>query len=159
MALVECSFDVFKLLPEDPILMTVSQQKALLMLLLAASREIEGLDLDSFSHHSYGNLNPRHLYRHLKSLLNFMRKQKVKSIKEQTQTLAYRAMISCGAFESNNGEIGIWLQFLPLADDAVTSFLCDSVDAVGRNIDKYVDMLLSTLHSASRSGIKILKSY
>ncbi|MCO5561984.1 hypothetical protein L7F22_015610 [Adiantum nelumboides] len=154
MAIADSSFDVFKLLPEDPVFLTLSQQKALLMLLLAASGDPCGQDAVCRSQEGLEHLHSRHLYRYLKPILKFTLESRIKWIKQQWQVLAHRAMMSCGAFESNNSEIGIWLQFLPLCDDVVVSFLCDAVETVGRSVDKHVDMLISIIHSTSKQGIQ-----
>lgn len=152
MALVESSLDVFKILPEDPALLTLSQQKALLMLLKAVSGDSFGQNLNFMSEIGLESLQLRHMYRHLKPLLKLTLGSKVGWVRKQAQSLARRAMISSGAFESSNSEVEIWLHFLPLCDKAVLFFFCDAVETVGRNIDKYVDALLSIIHSAANKG-------
>ncbi|KAI5062882.1 hypothetical protein GOP47_0021429 [Adiantum capillus-veneris] len=150
MAIVDSSFDVFKLMPDDPDCLTLSQQKALLKLLLAASGNPCRRGAGFRPRVGFENLHSRHLYRYLKPILKFTLGSRIKWIKQQWQLLAYRAMICCGAFENNSSEIGVWLQFLPFCDNVVLSFLCDAVETVGRNVDKYVDTLVSIIHSNSK---------
>ncbi|KAH7429976.1 hypothetical protein KP509_09G076400 [Ceratopteris richardii] len=90
------------------------------------------------------------MFRHLKPILKFTLGSKSGGVKHHAQILANRAMCSSGAFEINKAEVGIWLQLVPLSDSVVLSFLCDAVDTVGRNMDKYMETLSEILQSTSQ---------
>ncbi|XP_057843357.2 uncharacterized protein LOC131052770 isoform X2 [Cryptomeria japonica] len=169
----ECSFDAFKLLPEEPLHLSTSHQQAILSLLVEATG---GLNLPSSGFESHRPITGQ-LYKYLRPLLKLMLYSPAKDVRRYAHLLAYRAMLSTCAFERNKGEIEVWFSFLSVQNSAevvikksqeiqmheckisdmsgglastVVEFLCDAVSTVGKNLFKYLDeqhCLLSTLSS------------
>eukprot|EP01018_Ginkgo_biloba_P010433 Gb_10021 [translate_table: standard] len=171
-ALVDCSFDAFKLLPDDPLLLSSCQQQSLLSLLIDSTG---GFGLCALGSEGPGSGTVQ-TYKYLQPLLKLMLYSSVKDIRTYSSRLAYRAMLSTCAFERNKGEVEMWVSFLPVhkseqsceqdllkgrleiysqessADDmsaplasSVIAFLCDAVSTVGKNLYKYLDTLQSLL--------------
>jgi len=170
-ALIECSFDAFKLLPEEPLLLSTFQQKSVLSLLLESTG---GLRFSAPGCEGPGS-GTGQLYKYLRPLLKLMLYSPKKYIRKDAHLLAYRAMLSTSAFDRNKGEVGVWFSFLPVYNSAqvlkesqevhspeslvgdmfgslgstVVSFLCDAVSTVGKNLYKYLDELHSLLSKHS----------
>ncbi|XP_058070405.1 uncharacterized protein LOC131219338 isoform X2 [Magnolia sinica] len=145
------SFDFFKILPSNPLILPINVQQSLLSLLIEYIGQSPGS--------SVSIRVPDLLYKHLQSLINLLIYSPVKGIQDQAYVLARAAMLSTGAFHRNPAEIDAWFLFLPgynknncsvrsKGDEvfrdlsaAVVSFFCDSVSTVGNNLYKHLDHL------------------
>jgi len=141
-AVSEVSYDVFRLLPSNPLEFPSVLLHALLSMLI----EHVGFSQD------FSPTLLRPVYKHLQYFLNLSIQSSIRSIKDQAYVLAKLAMRSTGAFDKNPWEIGAWLLFLPAcaADDncckdeegeflqslstPLVSFLCDAVSTVGNKL-------------------------
>ncbi|KAA8534397.1 hypothetical protein F0562_031914 [Nyssa sinensis] len=153
---LEGSFDFFKILPSNPLLLPTIVQQSLLSLLTEhigwspnCQIPIRTLPL---------------MYKHLHPFINLLMYSPIKGIKDQAHVLAEAAMLSTGAFDKNRWEIGAWFLFLPgynrdnsfveeqgievfqNLSPSVVSFLCDVVSTVGNNLFKYWDLLRSHIY-------------
>lgn len=182
MAFADKGFDPFKLLPSDPIALSLAQQKAFLSLLLATTDPPRNV-----SHSTYRLGEGGYMYKHVKPLLKLMIGSSVDHIRDSTHLLATRIMVSTGAFESYTSEPNLWLDHLLRLEgksmvtesnaensqrelalgEAVVGFLAEAVGSVGRTLYKYFDQLFSLLsahslgegsseHSNILSGTKFL---
>ncbi|XP_077224093.1 ribosome 60S biogenesis amino-terminal protein isoform X2 [Tasmannia lanceolata] len=148
---LEGSFDFFKILPSDPLILPVNLQQSLLSLLIEYIGQSPGRRVSTRC--------PDLMYKHLQPLINLLIFSPVKAIQDQAYVLARAAMISTGAFDRNHSEIDAWLSFLPNysrdkffvenreaemfwgLSTVVLSFFCDAVSTMGNNLYKYLDHL------------------
>lgn len=143
---LEGSFDFFKMLPSNPLTLTVSQQKSLLSLLM------EYVGQSHVGNFSVKGSQP--MYKYLEQLILLMHSQ-VKSIQDQAYALAREAMLSTGAFDRNPSEIDVWFVLLPGTNQptmeshmaevfcclstSVISFFCDAVSTMGNKLYHWLD--------------------
>lgn len=176
-AFADKSFDPFKLLPSDPMALSLAQQKAFLSLLLATTdppRNVSQRNQSTYRLVEAGSSG--FMYKHVKPLLKLMIGSSVDHIRDATHLLASRIMVSTGAFESNTWESNLWLDHLSRlegksmvtgcnADDSqgehlsqhvlgsigecVVGFLGEAVGSVARTLYKYFDQLFSLLSAHS----------
>ncbi|XP_057475147.1 uncharacterized protein LOC130763274 [Actinidia eriantha] len=150
-AALEGSFDFFKILPSNPLVLPTILQQSLLLLLL----ELLGWS----SKHKVPVRAPSLMYKHVQPFINLMLYSPIGDIKNQARVLAHAAMLSTGAFDKSPREIDTWFLFLPgysaenfFAGDqgteefqnlfsVVVAFLCDAVSTTGNNLLKYWDLL------------------
>ncbi|KAG0562635.1 hypothetical protein KC19_9G161300 [Ceratodon purpureus] len=176
-AFADKGFDPFKLLPSDPLQLSLAQQKAFLSLLLAttgAPRNVSHSNRTAYRLVEAGGSGS--IYKHVKPLLKLMIGSTVDQIRDSTHLLASRIMVSTGAFESNTWESTLWLDHLfrlegksmntgcdsedNVGDDlkqhvlgsigeCVVGFVAEAVGSVGRTLYKYFDQLFSLLSAHS----------
>ena len=150
-AALEGSFDFFKVLPSNPLVLPTILQQSLLLLLL----ELLGWS----SKRKVPVRAPSLMYKHVQPFINLMLYSPIGDIKNQARLLAHAAMLSTGAFDKSPREIDTWFLFLPgysaenfFAGDqgteefqnwfsVVVAFLCDAVSTTGNNLLKYWDLL------------------
>ncbi|KAI8031787.1 Uncharacterized protein C14G10.02 [Camellia lanceoleosa] len=150
-AVLEGSFDFFKILPSNPLALPAILQQSLLSLLI----EYIGCSAEC----KVPVRTPPLMYKHLQQFINLLIYSPIRCIKDQAHILAQAAMLSTGAFDKNPREIGVWLLFLPgtsmdnffIGDQgidvfqnlfsAVVCFLCDAVSTTANNLFKYWDLL------------------
>ncbi|XP_028111055.1 uncharacterized protein LOC114309518 isoform X4 [Camellia sinensis] len=150
-AVLEGSFDFFKILPSNPLALPAILQQSLFSLLI----EYIGCSAEC----KVPVRTPPLMYKHLQQFINLLIYSPIRGIKDQAHILAQAAMLSTGAFDKNPREIGVWLLFLPgtsmdnffIGDQgidvfqnlfsAVVCFLCDAVSTTGNNLFKYWDLL------------------
>lgn len=107
-AFFKCSFDAFKLLQEEPLLLSTFQQKSILSLLLESTR---GLRFSAPGCEGPGS-GIGQLYKYLQPLLKLMLYSPEKYIRKDAHLLAYKAMLSTSSFDRNKEEVGVWFSFL-----------------------------------------------
>jgi hypothetical protein len=168
-AIADTGFDAFKLLPDDLSVLSITQQKSLSALLLAAT----GSTLEEVGGFAGGFAGFGSAYKNFKQLLNLMLTSDAKEVRDTMSDVAHRVMVSTGAFESNLQEISMWLDFLLLwkVDEtgiswdaegkkasvqsqstssaslyaSLVDFLSEAVSMIGQNSYKYLDLLHSIL--------------
>ncbi|GAB2277806.1 hypothetical protein Dimus_012510 [Dionaea muscipula] len=153
---LEVSYDFFKIIPGNPLALPRTLLQSLLSALIDhISWPLEfGLPC--------GSLPP--CYKYLQHFINLLLYSPIREIKDESYVLARAAMLSTGAFDSNEMEVGTWFLFLPgysghnaQTEDqecdffqnlspVVVSFLCDAVSSVGNNLLKYWDRVKSYLN-------------
>ncbi|KAH9322917.1 hypothetical protein KI387_017556, partial [Taxus chinensis] len=174
-AMIECSFDAFKLLPEEPLHLSTFQHRSILSLLVESTG---GINLPAS-----GFEGPRpftgQLYKYLRPLLKLLLYSPANDVRRYARLLANKAMLSTHAFERNKGEIEVWFSFFPVQNRAVViikesqemqlqdssgsnmcgglastvmEFLCNAVSTVGKNLFKYLDELHCLLSKLSSIG-------
>ena len=104
----KCSFDAFKLLQEEPLLLSTFQQKSILSLLLESTR---GICFSTPGCEGPGS-GIGQLYKYLQPLLKLMLSSPEKYIRKDAHLLAYKAMLSTSSFDRNKEEVGVWFSFL-----------------------------------------------
>ncbi|XP_043690978.1 uncharacterized protein LOC122641755 isoform X2 [Telopea speciosissima] len=152
---LERSFDFFKLLPGDPLGLSIILQQSLLQLLVEHIGWSPGNEVSTSM--------PELMYRHLHQFINLLMFAPIKGIKDQAFVLAREAMLSTGAFDRTKREIDAWFLFLPGysrntsswgtqevevfrdMSAVVVSFLCDAVSTIGNNFYKYLDLMRSLI--------------
>uniref|UniRef100_A0A5B6YI04 Nucleolar pre-ribosomal-associated protein 1 N-terminal domain-containing protein n=1 Tax=Davidia involucrata TaxID=16924 RepID=A0A5B6YI04_DAVIN len=155
-AVLEGSFDFFKVLPSNPLSLPTILQQSLLSLLIEHIGWSPNCQIPI--------RNPPLMFKHLHAFINLMMYSPIRDIKDQAHVLAEAAMLSTGAFDKNPWEIGAWFLFLPgystdnsfveeqgvevfqNLSPSVVSFLCDAVSTVGNNLFKYWDLLRSHIY-------------
>lgn len=176
-AFADKSFDPFKLLPSDPMALSLAQQKAFLSLLLATTdppRNVSQSNQSAYRHVEAGSSGS--MYKHVKPLLKLMIGSSVDHIRDGTHLLASRIMVSTGAFESNVWEPNLWLDHLSRLEgklmvtrcnpndslgeylsqhvlgsvgECVVGFVAEALGSVGRTLYKYFDQLFALLSAHS----------
>ncbi|KAL6552782.1 hypothetical protein OROHE_008146 [Orobanche hederae] len=144
-------FDLFRFLPNNPLILPTILQQSLLQLL--------NEHVSQFSKGVIPMRTPPQMYKHLHPFILLLMCSRVRHIKEQAYALAKAAMLSTGAFDSNTMEICAWFLFIsgPYGDhvyvegleqeifqklsSVVVSFLCDAVSTTGNNLYKYMQFL------------------
>ncbi|CAM6096475.1 unnamed protein product [Calypogeia fissa] len=172
-AMADTGFDAFKLLPDDPSLLSTVQQRSLSALLLAATGSGTSLPLGEVGWVFGGFAGFGSAYKSFKQLLMFMLISEVKDVRDAVYEVAHRVMSSTGAFESNPMEISLWLDLLlqwkieksNISNDleeiinvvrrgdirpgstyaSLVEFLSEAVSSIGQNSYKYLDSLHSIL--------------
>ena len=153
------SYDFFKIIPPNPLDLSMDEQQSLLSLLLEYSGQSRGcLDPERA---------PESMYKYLQPLVYIMLHSQMKNIRDQAYILVKAAMASSGAFDHNFTEIDAWLVFLPGYESKwcvrenlrvgapnklshiVIPFLCDAISVVGNNLYKYQE---HTRKLISKSG-------
>ncbi|CAD6259532.1 unnamed protein product [Miscanthus lutarioriparius] len=153
------SYDFFKIIPPNPLDLSMDEQQSLLSLLLEYSGQSRGcLDPERA---------PESMYKYLQPLVYIMLHSQMKNIRDQAYILVKAAMASSGAFDHNFTEIDAWLVFLPgyeakwcvrenlrvgapnKLSHIVIPFLCDAISVVGNNLYKYQE---HTRKLISKSG-------
>ncbi|OQU82370.1 hypothetical protein SORBI_3006G221600 [Sorghum bicolor] len=153
------SYDFFKIIPPNPLDLSMDEQQSLLSLLLEYSGQSRGcLDPERA---------PESMYKYLQPLVYIMFHSQMKNIRDQAYILVKAAMASSGAFDHNFTEIDAWLVFLPgyeakwcvrenlrvgapnKLSHIVIPFLCDAISVVGNNLYKYQE---HTRKLISKSG-------
>nr|XP_043632579.1 uncharacterized protein LOC122603821 isoform X2 [Erigeron canadensis] len=145
-SVLEGSFDFFKVLPSNALSLPTILQQSLLSLLVEHIGWSSKQDIPV--------RYPPLMYKHLLHFINLVVCSPVKVIRDEAYVLAQAAMLSTGAFDNNETEIGAWLLFLPgfnsnesgietiqNLSSVVNSFFCDVVSTVGNNLFKYWDLL------------------
>ena len=107
-AFFKCSCDAFKLLQEEPLLLSTFQQKSILSLLLESTR---GLRFSAPRSDDPGS-GIGQQYKYLQPLLKLMLYSPEKYIRKDAHLLAYKAMLSTSSFDRNKREVGVWFSFL-----------------------------------------------
>ncbi|CAA0841095.1 Unknown protein [Striga hermonthica] len=148
---IEGLFDLFKFLPENPLVLPTILQQSLLQLL--------NEHISQFSRGATPMRTPPQMYKYLHPFIVLLIGSRVRHIREQAYSLAKAAMLSTGAFDSNRREICAWFLFIPgpngnhVYDEdleqeilqklsfVVVSFLCDAVSTTGNNLYKYMQFL------------------
>ncbi|CAN6468946.1 unnamed protein product [Victoria cruziana] len=156
-SLVEGSYDFFKFLPSDPMILSTCQVKSLLSLLLEYIQQCPGSRTATKGHEL--------IYKHLQPLIKLMLYSPMHGIRNQACVLAREAMLSTGAFDRNVSEIESWFMYLPgyvSGSFAASSspyetlvnktavlvpFFCDAVSTVGNNLHKYLSQLRDHLEN------------
>ncbi|XP_039774061.1 uncharacterized protein LOC120641844 isoform X2 [Panicum virgatum] len=153
------SYDFFRIIPPNPLDLSMDEQQSLLSLLLEYSGQSGGC----------WNLErvPETMYKYLQPLFYIMLDSQNKNIRDQAYILVKAAMASSGAFDQDFAEIDAWLVFLPgyvakwcirenrrvgapnKLSHIVIPFLCDAVSVVGNNLYKYQE---HTRKLISKSG-------
>ena len=153
------SYDFFRIIPPNPLDLSMDEQQSLLSLLLEYSGQSGGC----------WNLErvPESMYKYLQPLFYIMLYSQNKNIRDQAYILVKAAMVSSGAFDQDFTEIDAWLVFLPgyvakwcvrenrrvgapnKLSHIVIPFLCDAVSVVGNNLYKYQE---HTRKLISKSG-------
>ncbi|XXG86023.1 hypothetical protein AAC387_Pa11g1011 [Persea americana] len=159
---LEGSFDIFKMLPSNPLIIPVSQQQSLLSLLMVYIGQSCGS--------RFPVRGPELMYKHLQPIVDLFIHSSIKGVQDQAYVLAKTAMFSTGAFDGNPSEIDVWFSFLPgysrdkssLESEGsevfrdlsrvVISFFCDAVSTMGNNLYKYLDNMRSL--SSKLQGIE-----
>ncbi|CAD6259524.1 unnamed protein product [Miscanthus lutarioriparius] len=153
------SYDFFKIIPPNPLDLSMDEQQSLLSLLLEYSGQSRGcLDPERA---------PESMYKYLQPLVYIMLHSQMKNIRDQAYILVKAAMASSGAFDHNFTEIDAWLVFLPgyeakwcvrenlrvgapnKLSHIVIPFLCDAISVVCNNLYKYQE---HTRKLISKSG-------
>lgn len=150
---LEGSFDIFKMLPSNPLIIPVRQQQSLLSLLMVYIGQSCGS--------RFPVRGPELMYKHLQPIVDLFIHSSIKGVQDQAYVLAKTAMLSTGAFDGNPSEIDVWFSFLPgysrdkssLESEGsevfqdlsrvVISFFCDAVSTMGNNLYKYLDNMRS----------------
>lgn len=176
-AFADKGFDPFKLLPSDPLRLSLAQQKAFLSLLLATTGAPR---TGSQSNRTIKNLveagGSGSIYKHVKPLLKLMTGSNIDHIRDSTLLLSSRILVGTGAFESNICESNLWLDHLFRLEgksintkgdsediqgdnlnqhvlgsigECVVGFVAEAVGSVGRTLYKYFDQLFSLLSAHS----------
>ncbi|KAI3458963.1 hypothetical protein Pfo_015626 [Paulownia fortunei] len=148
---IEGLFDLFKLLPNNPLALPTILQQSLVKLL--------NEHVSQFSKDVTPIRSPPQMYKHLHPFIILLMGSPIRHIKEQAYALAKSAMLSTGAFDNNPKEICAWFFFIPghsgdhvyLEDlgfeifqklsSVIVSFLCDAVSTTGNNLYKYMEFL------------------
>ncbi|XP_052200530.1 uncharacterized protein LOC127806944 isoform X2 [Diospyros lotus] len=159
---LEGSFDFFKVLPGNPLVLPTILQHSLLSLLI----EVIGWS----SKGKFPFRTPGLIFKHLQQFINLLLCSPFKDIKGQAHILAEAAMLSTGAFDKNPREIGVWFLFLPgysidkssVGEEGIevlknlfsvtVTFLCEAVSTTGNNLFKYWDLL--RYHTYHLKGIE-----
>ncbi|XP_057980376.1 uncharacterized protein LOC131166095 isoform X2 [Malania oleifera] len=152
-ALLEGSFDFFKIIPSNPFALPTVLQQSLLSFLIECIGWCpkRGIPVRTAPM----------MYKHLHPFINLLIYSSFRDIKDQAYVLAQAAMLSTGAFDKNSREIVAWFLFLPgysndtfsVEDErmevfqnlssVVVSFLCDAISSVGNNLFKYLNRVRS----------------
>ncbi|KAJ0962897.1 hypothetical protein J5N97_028019 [Dioscorea zingiberensis] len=142
---LDSTFDFFKILPADPLNLSLDQQQSLFSLLIEYIGQSPGSRVATRA--------PELMYRHLQPLISTLVFSEDTDVRDQAYKLARAAMISTGAFDWNLLEVDAWLAFIPgfnvkfpgMAEmftdwsKVIISFLCDAVSTVGNNLYKHMD--------------------
>lgn len=175
-AFADKGFDPFKLLPSDPMQLSLLQQEAFLSLLLSTTGCLQKGSPKNNSTLKFVDLSGSGLmYKHVKPLLKMIVGSNVERVRNSAYVLASRFMLSTGAFDSNAWEATMWLDHLlrlegitsnnsreGLLDethsnqtslghigDVVVGFLSEAVGTVGRTLYKHLDQLFALLSANS----------
>nr|KYP52213.1 Nucleolar pre-ribosomal-associated protein 1 [Cajanus cajan] len=150
------SFETFKGLLKNPLELTSHLQVSLLSLLVEY--------IDWCPDDEIPMRTPPMLYKYLQPFIKLLMFSPYNETRDLAYRLAWAAMFSTGAFDSNLHEIEAWFLFLPgyhrkkspvkiLEVDVlqsltlfVISFLCDAVSTLGNNLVKYWNILMSYVH-------------
>ncbi|GAV68651.1 Npa1 domain-containing protein [Cephalotus follicularis] len=102
---------------------------------------------------------PPMMYKHLKPFISLFAFSPISGLKDRAYNLARAAMLSTGAFDTNQHEIAAWFLFIPGSSkdqssievqgvevlqsfsQIVISFLCDAITTIGNNLFKYWDIV------------------
>uniref|UniRef100_A0A0E0DIM3 Nucleolar pre-ribosomal-associated protein 1 N-terminal domain-containing protein n=1 Tax=Oryza meridionalis TaxID=40149 RepID=A0A0E0DIM3_9ORYZ len=154
------SFDFFKVMPPNPLDLSMDEQQSLLSLLVEYSGQSDG--------YWCPEKVPESMYKYLQPLIDIMLHSQVKSIRDKAYILVKAALASSGAFDQNFAEIDAWLAFLPcykakgceregLGVEAsnklshiVTPFLCDAISVVGNNLYKYQEHIRKLISKSNQ---------
>ncbi|KAL9254329.1 Nucleolar pre-ribosomal-associated protein 1-like protein [Drosera capensis] len=157
----EVSYDFFKMIPGDLLALPSTLLRSLLSLLEDYVSQPSKFGV------SCGSLPP--FYKYLHHFLGLLLYSPIREIKDQAFDLARGAMLSTGAFDSNEPEVGAWFLFLPgynrdsvhIEDQecelfhklspVIVSFLCDVVSSVGNNLILYWERVKSYSHHSENS--------
>ncbi|GAB4859794.1 hypothetical protein Ancab_011274 [Ancistrocladus abbreviatus] len=153
-SVLDVSYDLFKILPSNPLALPSTLLQSLLSLLIEHVRQS--------SKSECGSLPSFHKY--LQPFINLLLYSSIGEIKDKAYILARAAMLSTGAFDSAPQEVEAWFLFLPGYErhnahvgvqepelllnlsPAIVSFLCDAVSTTGNNLIKYWDLVKCHLH-------------
>ena len=139
MAFADKGFDPFKLLPSDPLRLSLAQQKAFLSLLLATTGTPRNVSQSNRTMHRVAEAGGSgSIYKHVKPLLKLMIGSNVDHIRDSTHLLTSRIMVSTGAFESNAWESTLWLDHLFRLEGKPMNTRCSSEDSQGDNLNQHV---------------------
>ncbi|KAL6494242.1 hypothetical protein OROGR_031042 [Orobanche gracilis] len=157
-------FDLFRFLPNNPLVLPTILQQSLLQLL--------NEHVSQFSKGATPMRTPPQMYKHLHPFIVLLMCSRVRHIKEQAYALAKAAMLSTGAFDSNTKEICAWFLFIsgPNGDHVyvegleeeifqklssiVVSFLCDAVSTIGNNLYKYMQLLKHYIYDSEGGEVR-----
>ncbi|GAB2229982.1 hypothetical protein Droror1_Dr00014238 [Drosera rotundifolia] len=157
----EVSYDFFKMIPGDLLALPSTLLRSLLSLLEDYVSQPSKFGV------SCGSLPP--FYKYLHHFLGLLLYSPIREIKDQAFVLARAAMLSTGAFYSNEPEVGAWFLFLPAYNSGsvhiedqecelfrnispvIVSFLCGVVSSVGNNLILYWDRVKSYSHRSENS--------
>lgn len=171
-AFADKGFDPFKLLPSNPMQLSLLQQEAFLSLLLSTTGCLQkGSPKNNFTSTLVDLSGSGLMYKHVKPLLKMTVGSNVGRVRNSAYVLASHFMLSTGAFDSNAWEATVWLDHLLRLEgitinnnreglfdethsdqtllghigDAVVGFLAEAVGTVGRTLYKHLDQLFALL--------------
>uniref|UniRef100_A0A0E0KVH8 Nucleolar pre-ribosomal-associated protein 1 N-terminal domain-containing protein n=1 Tax=Oryza punctata TaxID=4537 RepID=A0A0E0KVH8_ORYPU len=154
------SFDFFRVIPPNPLDLSMDEQQSLLSLLVEYSGQSDG--------HWCPEKVPESMYKYLQPLIDIMLHSQVKSIRDKAYILVKAALASSGAFDQNFAEIDVWLAFLPCYEakgcereglgveasnrlsHIVIPFLCDAISVVGNNLYKYQEHIRKLISKSNQ---------